>query len=215
MARFKQGDPVLAQGVEGPTAGCADYVAPVFDAGKLKHLVRFGSSGVGLADEVLLDSPIFREGQLCAVRNADEEEWKLRVWRGLPDPEQRNGGVRALAEPVGGGELQEWRQCLPAQEVWPDLNLGMDIPEQEEDCSKPAFECGEPVVVRLRQGFHKRLAFYVCSLGDAYSVESLPGSGDTETVHECWKLEEACPGLTVFMADMSAARKKDLPEEDA
>lgn len=209
MARFKQGDPVLAQGVEGTTAGCADYVAPVYENGRLKHLVRFGASGVGLADEVLLDIPLFRPGQLCAVRNADEEEWKLHVWREQPRPEQRNRGIRALTESVGGGELQAWRQCLPAQEVWPDLNLGMDIPEQEEDCSKPAFECGEPVVVRLRQGFHKRLAFYLRSLGDAYSVESLPGSGDTETVHECWKLEEACPGLTIFMAGKPAELEED------
>ncbi len=208
MARFKQGDPVLAQGVEGTTAGCADYIAPVFDAGRLKHLVRFGASGIGLADEVLLDIPLFRPGQLCAVKNTDEETWKLRVWRKLPGPEQRNRGIRALAEPVEGGELQAWRQCLPAQEVWPDLNLGMDIPEQGEE-GKPIFEYGEPVVVRLRQGFHKRLAFYVCSLGDAYSVESLPGSGDTETVHECWKLEEACPGLTIFMAGKPAELEED------
>ena len=62
----------------------------------------------------------FQKGQLVAVRDYDEAEWKLRVY----DHERDGRHYCRLIDGLGTIGGVGWNQVVPADVVWPDIFLG-------------------------------------------------------------------------------------------
>ena len=84
----------------------------------------------------------FRQGQLVAVRDRDDEEWILRVY----DCDSAGFYWCYLPDRVYGGW---WNQIRPAEEVWPELFI--DKERRAVDQAIHAVEMEQDLVQRLRR----------------------------------------------------------------
>ena len=65
--------------------------------------------------------PKFKHGQLVAVRNCDEFEWKIFIYDHEKDG--RHFCVSPGLEYLGA---TDWEQVCPAEAIWPDIFLSRD-----------------------------------------------------------------------------------------
>lgn len=65
----------------------------------------------------------FEGGQLVAVRDRNDDAWKLRVVVDRPRPEDDDPLIACWAVEAGSPRARPWTQAKPAEDVWPELFL--------------------------------------------------------------------------------------------
>ena len=65
----------------------------------------------------------FESAQLVAVRDRNDDAWKLRVAVDRPRPEDDDPLIACWAVEAGSPLARPWAQARPAEDVWPELFL--------------------------------------------------------------------------------------------
>ena len=68
-----------------------------------------------------MEHRIFHRGQAVAVRNCDTADWLLRIFWGECSTDSSRYGVLSDADSDGIPRPEFWRQCVPAEDVVPEL----------------------------------------------------------------------------------------------
>ncbi len=120
----------------------------------------------------------FRQGQLVAVRDYNEAEWKLRVY------DHERGGLHYCRIVDGLGTVGGvwWTQVCPAEIVWPNIFLAVEREIAE--------------ALRNERDLHYRQIRWLCArlqeIGDRNGSQECPPSphGDCRIGNcaECWEL---------------------------
>ena len=88
----------------------------------------------------------FKKGQLVAARDIAGESWALVKYNHKADHKH---SVERIAEAVLLAQNYNYKECLPAEEVWPDIFLGRERRAGEQAADAVAME--SELVKRLRR----------------------------------------------------------------
>lgn len=88
----------------------------------------------------------FKKGQLVAARDIAGESWALVKYNHKADHKH---SVERIAEAVLLAQNYNYKECLPAEEVWPDIFLGRERRAGEQAAEAVAME--SELVQRLRR----------------------------------------------------------------
>lgn len=118
----------------------------------------------------------FRQGQLVAVRDSNDSEWKLRVY------DHERGGQHYCIDPAH--EMSQavwWAQVCPAEFIWPNIFLScdreiIDSLRQELDKERQIAEQSTYVVAmesELVQRLRKQIAWLCRQIQSIADIEEL------------------------------------------
>ena len=120
--------------------------------------------------------PSYRKGQLVAVRDSDDCEWKLRIY------DHERGGQHFCLDPEH--ELSQamwWAQICPAEFIWPNIFLAV-----EREIAK---------ALRNERDLHYRQLRWLCkrlqAIGDRNGEQECPPSPHHDcrrgSCADCWE----------------------------
>lgn len=131
----------------------------------------------------------FRKGQLVAVRDADDCEWKLRVYDHCsPEGQHFCTGLEKSTPPCW------WNKICPAEVIWPHVTLKTDQLIREQ--------------LAEQRDLHERQVLWLCqqlqNIGDRNGVQECPPTPHHDcrrgNCADCWEVAslkavegESCP----------------------
>ena len=119
----------------------------------------------------------FKKGQLVAVRDSDDCEWRLRIY-----DHERGGQHFCLAPEHELSQAMWWAQVCPAEFIWPNIFLSVDREVANG--------------LRRQRDFHYRRIKWLCgqlqAIGDRNGTQECPpvphGDCRTGSCADCWEV---------------------------